>query len=349
MTGLGFPIDNSYYEKSSYFYARNSPAAVKVWVESRDDVRLWRKVFQSSNKDYVFEVSPISSFFEDGKMGDGCGRIQKLIADGQITLGRNAVACIDSDYSYFIELCRGGGRNYFSPYIYETRVHSKENVCITPDSLFEAVAHCLALPNETALVCHPREIFDEVSKLIFKPLILAAYFSCEDHGANINICAYYQSAIDAVNLVGKIGIDDFPAYKNATCWLRFVSEIESVVLDAENELQQRGLIADFDRFMSDAVNAGVTDSKAYYFLRGHNLKAIMVNFFIAICGYHKKTALSQALASLPEGTSRKVVSRVKKEHSVENLNVIIKSAVPIIDGVDFFSDTVRELRVTYQL
>lgn len=131
MSNLGFDLDNDYFANQKFF----SPTAqetVKVWVESENDINFWAKILPQDSSKWVFEIQTTELIADDNKMGTGCDRIRSLVASKAITLGKNSIACTDSDYHQGIGWLINHDLQSLqsNPYWFYTVLHSIESIFI---------------------------------------------------------------------------------------------------------------------------------------------------------------------------------------------------------------------------
>ena len=128
MSNLGFDLDNDYFANEKFFNP-TAQETVKVWVESENDINFWSKILPENSR-WIFEVQTTELIANDNKMGTGCDRIKSLVASNSITLGKNSIACIDSDYHRGLGwLIKNDLESLQSqPYWFYTVLHSIENV-----------------------------------------------------------------------------------------------------------------------------------------------------------------------------------------------------------------------------
>ena len=143
MSNLGFDLDNDYFANQKFF----SPTAqetVKVWVESENDINFWAKILPQDSSKWVFEIQTTELIADDNKMGTGCDRIRSLVASKAITLGKNSIACTDSDYHQGIGWLINHDLQSLqsNPYWFYTVLHSIESIFYTPKNILDTLCSC---------------------------------------------------------------------------------------------------------------------------------------------------------------------------------------------------------------
>lgn len=146
MTAGSVVVSSEYIKLSEGFYGKNVKSTILVYVEGDPDVRFWSPFFRRFNDSYnivvqrAFEISS-----QDGKQANGCSRISSLIKSGQISLGPNLFACIDSDYRFILDEYTDYEFAKESPYAFETRVCAKENISSTCEGIQELIVQSSSL------------------------------------------------------------------------------------------------------------------------------------------------------------------------------------------------------------
>ena len=185
---IGFELSDEYFSNEKYF-SHQEVETVKVWVESENDKNLWISVLPNSEK-WCFDVTTTELFNHDQKMATGCDRIKRLIEIGQIKLGKNSIACIDSDFSRGISYLLMNDSVIENDFWYTTIVHSKENIIYSIENIKISLSKCLKIhfPRISTFV---EDLVTKISRLLFKPFLL-------------NLICYEEGIIDKKNFINII-------------------------------------------------------------------------------------------------------------------------------------------------
>lgn len=118
-----FPLTSDYIEAEGIFTQKSKPL---VLVEGYSDISLWGKIFEKLG--FACEIKP---YCENGK-ANGKATIIKDIKDGVLELGSFLLVALDSDYDYLLDI---DSNLYLKPAVFQTYVHSSENLLWHPMGL----------------------------------------------------------------------------------------------------------------------------------------------------------------------------------------------------------------------
>lgn len=342
---LGFPFDTEYLDNQSLFLDldEGAPDEVIVWVESRDDIRLWKHVLRD-NKAYTYDFRPASMFRgADGKAANGCNRLTKLWQAGEIQASRRSIFCLDSDFKYLASFGdKYSGEDYELPHFYWTRVHSKEHLFIFEDLVDEVVSHITCVPKarleQRAAIMHER-----ISKEIYTPFLKLLYLrSCCFDNVRAEVQDFSLRLDTALNVLLNKPQEIFKV-DGCTVWDAFLSRLSVLTGDLSSYLEAEypgdGFVC-FERALS---NIGVGRSNVYLFYRGHDWYAISYHIAKSYLGYFNKIRLDEIRATSVD------VRRDVHEYLNQTPNVreAFLSAIPTVENVPFFKETVQVLRSNY--
>jgi len=315
---LGFKSQSSYYEKSSVFITDGQPKWVAVWVESDDDKKLWYPVLKNTYKKYKFKFHLASAHeFKDGKVADGCSRIFTKINSGEIELGKSTIACLDSDYSFISGNYACKQKDLLeSPYVFQTYVHSKENVYIHPVGVVQIFERALGEDLEY-LGLFIENFTEKLAESVHGYLLkLVSLYQFND------ICAfdhYHKKFVEVLRgLINEMSVPDvFSSDLKDEFILKFKSFDDELTHHIESTHGEHILTATQKRF----EELEVASSDSLSFIRGHDLYPAMMKFYKAIDQYVFKVKRDQFNKEyIPAETRKKKLTEMANSRvSIEDL------------------------------
>lgn len=344
---LGFPLDAEYVSNQQAFMDEDAPIEVNIWLESLDDKRIWAPLFENLPK-YNFNFLNSASFqAADGKSANGCNRLLKLFDKQQITLGKNQIFCLDSDFKFIKSLCHFyKGKDHETEHIYWTLVHSKENVHMFPSLVDETISHMTGMP-KTQLIQKSVDIFNEFAENIFPPLTAIVFLDTLESDELTTTLNTFKSRIRDHSLIlntmtstAKIEFNTQPE------WITFTSNLSDLHSEILKTIHSLKLLKDYEKYLQSLDSAGIDKTNIYLFMRGHDLENIMCGIFnLTTEAYRHKT-----LGDIERSSPSPLVSRERKREFNNkwiNFNICFKSRTPNYDQVPFFRENIEKIRTTY--
>lgn len=342
---LGFPFDTEYLDNQSLFLDldEDAPVEIVVWVESRDDIRLWKHVLRDS-KAYTYDFRPASMFRgTDGKAANGCNRLIKLWRSGDIQDSRRSIFCLDSDFKYLSGFSdKYSGEDFNFPNFYWTRVHSKEQLFVSNSVVDEIASHITCTPKlrlaQRAAVTH-----EAISKSIYSPFLKLLYLrSCCFDNVSGEAQGYSALLDSALNLLLQKPQEIFKSH-NCPVWDAFVSRLSELDAELMVYLQKEYPDDGFIRFERTLNDLGVEAGNIYLFYRGHDWYSISFHIAKSYLGYFSRIKIEEIRANSVD------VKRDVQEfrNQTPNVKEAFLSAIPIVEDVPFFRETVNLLRSQY--
>ncbi|CAI0953783.1 DUF4435 domain-containing protein [Serratia fonticola] len=339
---LGFKSKSSYYENTKIFLENGKPVWVSVWVESDDDKRLWLPFLKERYAKYKFKFKCAALHkAKDEKVSDGCSRLFYLINQGEIELGKENIACIDSDFSYISgNLSCKNKELLSSPFVFQTYVHSKENVYIHACGVSLILERALGEDIEQHGVFITK-FTDSLSVSLYDAVVkLVALYRINDINA---FDVFHKKFNDILSeLFQEIKIPDVFSIdiseKTSQAFAGFKNEIKEYLSKEHSE----DVIEDTRKhFHSLSVNKESTIS----FIRGHNIYPLLMRFYKDIDNYVFKKKRERYLAEhIPKPLQRRKLTELSnKRVGVEN---VICSRGDVCD-VPFFRNVIAELDVVF--
>lgn len=352
---IGFELSDEYFANEKYF-SHQDIETVKVWVESENDKNLWLAVLPNTEK-WRFDVTTTELFNHDQKMATGCDRIQKLIEIGQITLGKNSIVCIDSDFSRGIKHLLFKNKIDIKDFWYTTIVHSKENIFYCIDNIKITLSRCLKIHTS-----HISEFVDilvsKISSLLFNPFILNLV--CYEK-FNISQKEFDQTNLKISEVLKKIcsvsnddsNFEDIEVFiqhilKNPI-WEVISNELNNIyqdLLKINSEIEKEFL--NIKKHLSDNK---INNENIYLFFRGHNIDGIFSCILQKVVDVKKRGEYS-AIEIASKQINEDIQSTRKRKEQIGNSFLKFKSTInmfPLGDfsKVSFFDETYHRLQNEY--
>ncbi|HBR5678826.1 DUF4435 domain-containing protein [Klebsiella pneumoniae] len=338
-TPLGFNISSKYYEKTKLF---SSKTKVLVWVESDDDKRLWINAFKKFKDNYNFSFFCASEHeFDDGVFSDGCCRIFKLLKTGNIILGKHCIACLDSDFSFISDNYKAKGKEFLqTEYVYETYVHSKENLYFNKNGINDFISQLVGEDIEQHHI-NLSEIYDAISKSVHGVFLNLMILYRDGQVAGFEaIMSEFVAGIMSVTNVSRF--EDFADGSFNVNLEKFVTDFSQSLKDKMNGYCDVDAVEDMSAHFS---KIGVSESDAYLFIRGHNFHAIILNVLKKIEKYTFNLKISRyGKKNIP----KEIAASKKKELAGKRVDIESAFLSREIDkDIPFFKKTLDLLQENY--
>lgn len=251
-----------------------------VLVEGRTDVHFWEQILERVASQQFKIFSYVNFPTENTTGGSSLKKHYLPYAD------RDLILCLDSDYNYLL-----GDQDLARPFVFQTYVHSVENfLCYAP-----SLSNILVLGTRTE-----QAVFDFES-------FLSRYSETVYHWL---ICQLYL----------KQTTQNEPEHPPS---FAFVTdpEIDLLELTQQTETHSAPLFAafendpEFQSFVTQLTDLGLTPQNAYLFVRGHDLLERVV---LKLLKHVASPLIQQKFARLAP-LERAVYDQYQKQHAFENL------------------------------
>lgn len=356
MSNLGFELDNDYFANEKFFNPK-AQETVKVWVESENDINFWAKVLPQNSSKWVFEIQTTELIADDNKMGTGCDRIRSLVASKSIILGKNSIACIDSDYHQGIGWLINNDLSSLqsNPYWFYTVLHSIESIFYTPKNIVDTLCSCFRV-HLSKLDRKFLSVLDKISSTIYLPLLISL--------SNFNFIHKDERKLsnnlnEITKILSQISKKTDPKdYKDLTSYHDFVlnndvwndieldmsSFIDSLMIDhvASYYVQQT---------IQKIQNIGINKNNIYLFFRGHDIDDLIGGIFQKYVSVSKQEKIElMVVESLRIGEDEEV--RTKRKQEISNGYLQFKTTIKMkslenLEHAIFFQETFNRLQSTY--
>jgi len=352
---IGFELSDEYFANEKYF-SHQDIETVKVWVESENDKNLWLAVLPDTEK-WLFDVTTTELFNHDQKMATGCDRILKLIEIGQITLGKNSIVCIDSDFSRGINHLLVKNNIDVKEFWYTTIVHSKENIFYCIDNIKITLSRCLKIH-----ISQISEFIDilvsKISSFLFNPFILNLVCYEKFNLSKKEFDETNEKISAVLKKICSISNDDsefedikifIPHILNNPIWETISNDLNDIyqdLLQINSEAEK-----EFLKINKHLNRNGVNNENIYLFFRGHNIDGIFSAILQKVVDVKKRGDYSAIEIAAKQINEDLQVTRKRKEQ-IGNSFLKFKSTInmfPLGDfsKVSFFDETYHRLKNEY--
>ncbi|AXF59951.1 DUF4435 domain-containing protein [Leclercia sp. W6] len=336
---LGFNVTSKYYEKTKLF---SSKPKVLVWVESDDDKRLWINALKKFKDNYAFSFFCASEHeFDDGVISDGCCRIFKLLRTGNIVLGKHCIACLDSDFSFITNNYKAKGKELLqADHVYETFVHSKENLYFNKNGINDFISQLLGEDIEQHHV-NISDIYEVISKSVYGVFadLMILYRDGQIAGFE-ELMSEFVSGIMCV--ANESRFEDFTNGVFNANLARFVNDFTQQLKQKMSGYCDVDAAGNMSEYFSEV---GISESDAYLFIRGHNFHAIIINILKKIERFTfnlKKSRYDK------DGISKDIAAEKKKELAGKRVDINSAFLSREIDkDIPFFKKTIELMQASY--
>ncbi len=265
--GLKENLNSAYFGAAHKLYSRKARKRIIAYVESYDDIAFWRNLLEKyETEEFCFQVMlPSATSLSKGK---------KMVLINTLNteeLGRNLIACVDSDYDYLLqEATRTSRKINRSRYIFQTYAYAIENLRCYADSLHEV---CVQATLNDRHIIDFKEFLKQYSRIIY-PLFVWSVFFYRKHDTHT-----------------------FPIHEFCHCTGLYdvkLSKIQECLSAVQNRVQLRRdrLCKDYPSHLpkikeleNELSLLGVTPDNTYLFIQGHHLeKNVVLKVLSAVCG-----------------------------------------------------------------
>lgn len=250
-------LSSQYIEAANRLHPKGSRRRVVAYVESYDDVAFWRLLLDEFESDKVtFNIMlPSNGRLVRGKKS----ALRECLRES--SLGRELIACVDSDYDYLMQGATMSSRDFLqSPYVVQTYTYAIENYLCYSGSLNQICVQCTL--NDHRLLDF--EAFFELYSRIVYPLFVwnIWYYRKRRHG---------EFSMQEFNTT--VAIDNVDVRQPQNTLARLEQRVSRKVVhvrdmatatDKDAPAQVEAMKAEFERL-------GVTPANTYMFMQGHFL------------------------------------------------------------------------------
>lgn len=315
---FSFSFDGFDGSRAKHFNIDGSMAEhVTVWVEAHDDKRFWM-AFLKSNDQYKFSMkAPDEIVAKDGKTATGCDRLFSLEKQGDITLAKHNIFCLDSDDSFIKNLIptyasRKTARNH----LFVTNIYAIENAILELSLLDETFISTTGLPLDR-LTTSPSTFLKALSRCVFG-VYKDAYFLEAITNDSKEAAQIRKALFEEINILSSLAHGE--KIDNSKVLTDLQVSLKTIHTDIENKIKSLNKSEEHIEFDKNLETLGVSSENIFLFLNGHLL-------FDLVCGTFQ--IYSEALRTEEE-------TRIKNSH--KNSDSVVRG---LINGWPEFSETLK--------
>lgn len=352
MSNLGFGFDNDYYQNMKHF-DEDEIETVLVFLEDMADLLVWGVCFPN-NKPINFEFRSTEQFvFTDKIVSSGCDRILSLVKKGDIVLGHNVIACLDSDHHEMTNFRNTPyGEYYKNPNIYLTRLHSLENIQYHFNNIDELLADSVC-KHVSALTLKPSDIAKELSNQIYpafsKYLFLSSF---ENNKKALAISGYgkLKKTIKYMSSVEKTSCTNNSSLLNSSHWRQGVSRLSDINTSLTQAISDLNKSNEYTAYCSNWNHKGFTMDNAYLFMRGHNINDFFVSILDKTYDLYTQQECQRLVQICTQNNKSPEVIQQKVEHykqTTQLFSSLKKKLLVPVNSIHLFSQTAQSIAQVY--
>jgi len=349
-------FDNSYYENTKYFDELGKET-VLIFIEDDSDTAIWGSCFDKNSEKYEFDFKTTDMFtFDDDVVATGCCRIAHLIKKGNITLGKNIIACLDSDYH---ELTKYQQTPYYEIYsnqhVYLTGVHSSENIQFyneNLDSIFSDSISC----HESKMHIKPSDIAIGLSESLFAPLTKYLFLSSLTFKIDSKILASYHKKIQKT-LIFMSNLDSnhcssLSSLYMSPHWKQGVQRLSDVSCDLDIKIDHLKIKEQYIEYIHTLNEKEINKNNIYLFMRGHDIAAFFNTLLDAVQKNYinEKTSRYYSILTAKSAKLKDKRKEEKENHLYSQHQIFSKTKkhikIPLSD-IPFFCNSMDKIKLNY--
>ncbi|HCJ0884371.1 hypothetical protein [Acinetobacter baumannii] len=285
MSNIGFEESSEYYKNTEFFTGHRT---VKVLLENIQDAEVWNDALPVKENLYFEFGTAIDVADELGiKIAEGCGQLNKI---KHYHLGENLIICRDSDFSYLAYLMRNiiagetPSNNVISDYIFDTVVHSMENIVFYKDYVMHHFANRANLHISSISVKAPwiNNFYINFSNLIYSPLIKFIYHDFilhKDLKLKQNGFKIFGLIFTHMKNIPMRNLSDFNNFYESKIWKKIVIDIETYENSLDQIILSHNKVEEIDIILQSLPAFGINKEDFYHFFRGHDIADIFDPIF----------------------------------------------------------------------
>lgn len=261
------------YLNSAFIGAANAlrPKSAKIkivaYVESYDDISFWRSVFDEfENDQYHFEVLlPARRNLTKGKKR----AMMNMLGKG---VGRNMIACVDSDYDWLLQGATDTSRKLIeNRYILHTYAYAIENLKCYSEGLKRVCVQSTL--NDT-------DVIDFVSFMRLYSQICYPLFVW-------NILLYRRHDLKTMSIqrfceIVRLSSFNISNPEQSLKNLAFRVEHEMTLLRKNHS----GLLPEYEKLKKEFAAMGISENETYLYIQGHHIMdSVVLRILKPVCRY----------------------------------------------------------------
>jgi hypothetical protein len=258
-------LNSSFIEAANALKPKRAKMRIVAYVESYDDISFWRSVFDEYENDkFHFEVLlPARKSLTKGKKR----AMMNMLGKG---IGKNMIACVDSDYDYLLQGATETSRQMIeNPYILHTYAYAIENLQCYAEGL-------KALCVQSTL--NDDDVLDFVAYMKLYSRICYPLFLW-------NILLYRERDLKTMSMqhfCEIVRITSFNIANPQHSLKQLVIRVNHNVQLLEKNMPH--LLAKYEALKSEFASLGILEEDTYLYIQGHHLKdSVIMRILGPVC------------------------------------------------------------------
>ena len=264
-------INSRYFEAADKLLPSRRRGRIVAFVESYDDVSFWRLLLDEfETPERYFQIMlPNKGGLTKGKKS----ALRSCIEHNG--LGKNLIACVDSDYDWLLQGVTQTSREIISnPYVIQTYTYAIENYQCWSGSLHQVCVQCTL--NDHRLIDFPA-FMELYSKAVYPLFVWNVWFYRKK--------LHNQYSMQDLNI--DIRLKNVDVNRPQGVLIGVTERVSHKVRWMENHYPEA--IPEVAELRKELTAMGVTENETYLFLQGHHLvENVIMKLLLPVC-----TALRQ--------------------------------------------------------
>lgn len=348
MDSIGFNETSDYYENFSFF-SEDERKVVKVLLENLTDSRVWRDIFPNlPNTEFIFATAVEEAENLQILPAEGC---KQLDAVGHYHLGKHLIICKDSDYNYITYIMKvilgiNTTNDYGSQYIFETKVHSIENIEYYQYYIYEHFSKRLNLHISSFQDTWLNNFYNEFSQLIYMPVLKLIFINNILHElkgtGTVEAKSLYKILLNIRNVPRK-NISNFDNFFSTPEWNRIKQQVSTFENTLNTIIHQSNSEDDLQKVIDGLVERKIDKNNFYLFFKGHYIESIFIEIFKDYLFKRYKFNATKACSSLSDQVAADRMRQLM--NSRKDFDISIESRD--LKRMPIFLSTVNEIEALY--
>ena len=309
-------LSSAYFEAANKLSTKNGRRRIVAYVESYDDIFFWRNVLSGYETETLyFEVMlPSKQKLSRGKKSAIMAAIGKKV-------GKDMIACVDSDYDYLLQNTTEMSRDILNnPYVLHTYTYAIENYQCYAPSLHDV---CVMVTLNDRRIFDFEQFFSEYSKIIF-PLFVWNIWYYRKGGFN-------EFTISDFNTVITTGHFTHADSNRILDRLRHKVSVKIRQLISKNPNAKSSYLA----LKSELKSLGVAPEITYLFIQGHHLcDTLVLPLLTRICETLHREREKEITKSAIHQTQRNNELKAYN-HSTADVGIMLRRNTAFKDSLPF--------------
>lgn len=273
-------LNSSFIEAANALRPKRAGLRIVAYVESYDDISFWRSVFDEYESDTVhFEILlPARKSLTKGKKR----AMMNMLGHG---VGRNMIACVDSDYDFLMQGATAASRQMLSnKFILHTYAYAIENLKCYSDSLKRVCVQSTL--NDTDVIDFVA--FMKLYSQISYPLFLWNILLYREHDLNTMSMQHFCEIVR---------ITSFSVSNPQHSLKQLAIRVNHQLALLEKRMPQ--LMPKYEALKEELHKLGIEEEDAYLYIQGHHIMdSVVLRILGPVCRHlrNKREVEIQKLA-----------------------------------------------------